>query len=278
MAFNTAITATIGADVAPLAAAGPQVASATDKLAGAMEHRLLGAREVSTAVATSLGLNFEKIAEKVARFATGVSEEEEKNLKMLDTLSSQVADANIEAMHKRLTVEQQLQLALQERVRIEKAIAVNIYSSTAAQVKRLQDELALNKANAVVKELQAKIDADMQAKADEAMKNTQRLKGEVDEINKKNAAELAKERQVDFDLQQKADEAHLQYVSENREMLLLEAKSVQGLTVDEAARLDVLKLIVKQRNEEEQITTLLALNKRTPQEEALLQSLIQQSA
>lgn len=84
-------------------------------------------------------------------------------------------------------------------------------------------------------------------------------------------------RQSLYDFQKTLDDQHAQFVDENMEQLRLEAKAVQGLTVDEAKRLEVLKLIAKQKIIEEQITTLLALKKRTPDEERLLQTLIAES-
>lgn len=102
----------------------------------------------------------------------------------------------------------------------------------------------------------------------------------LDEVGKKQKTaddQSRDRRQKNFDLQQQADEAHLQAVADNIEMLRLEAKAVSGLTADETKRLEVLKLITKQREIEEQITTLLSLNKRTPAEEKQLQLLISQS-
>lgn len=87
MAFGPAITATIGADVAPLQAAGPQVEAATGKIAGGMEKKFLGTHAIVTTLATAFGLNMEKMAQGLARMATGVSEEAEKSWDRLVELS-----------------------------------------------------------------------------------------------------------------------------------------------------------------------------------------------
>lgn len=81
-----------------------------------------------------------------------------------------------------------------------------------------------------------------------------------------------------YDLQQKADEAHRSHVEDNLELLTLEAKAKRGLTEEEAKRLKTLREQSTELDRQEQITSLLSLNKRSPEEEATLQKLIQQSA
>lgn len=89
--------------------------------------------------------------------------------------------------------------------------------------------------------------------------------------------EEKKARQSVYDQQVKADEEHMSQVEANLELLTLTAKATQGLTQEEADRLEVLKLIVKQKSIEAEITTLLSLNDRTPEEEARLQVLIREN-
>ncbi len=141
---SAAIQATIGADVGPLNAAGPAVAAATDKLAGAMEHRLLGARHVASVVAVALGLNIEEIAKKVARLWTGVSEEEEAALKKLEDVSTRAADSHIAAMRAQLSAEKRYQLALQEREQLTYRIAANGAITTQDQIRQKEDQIVLD--------------------------------------------------------------------------------------------------------------------------------------
>lgn len=68
-------------------------------------------------------------------------------------------------------------------------------------------------------------------------------------------------------------------MSEEHEKLMLEAKGINRLSVEEHRRYEVLKLIVKERGIEAQIEELLAipLNKRTEQQKAHLNYLISQT-
>jgi hypothetical protein len=85
-------------------------------------------------------------------------------------------------------------------------------------------------------------------------------------------------RQSAYDRQKKADEDHVDQIKENLELLTLEAKAKQGLTMEEANRLKILREQTKETARQQEITTLLSLNKRTPEEEVLLQTLLKQAA
>jgi len=78
MSFGPAITATIGADVAPLNAAGPAAAAAAGKIAGGITQKFVGAQAVATALGTALGINMQSMSEHVAAFVFGVTAEAKK--------------------------------------------------------------------------------------------------------------------------------------------------------------------------------------------------------
>lgn len=94
----------------------------------------------------------------------------------------------------------------------------------------------------------------------------------------KNEVEMEKRlRQSAYDRQVAADQAHMDAVRENIELLTLEAKAKRGLTLEEAERLKFLREQTKEIARQQEITTLLSLNKRTPEEETRLQILLKQS-
>ncbi len=128
----------LGADTSEfkgkVAEAGQQVAgalgsgagdSAGSKFVGAFEHRLLGARHLSGALATALGLNIEKIAENLARAITGVSKDEEEELKKLVTLSDKLTETTKKNMESQLSTEQLYQSKLIERDSLQKRLDSN---------------------------------------------------------------------------------------------------------------------------------------------------------
>lgn len=92
------------------------------EIASKVAGKLTGMRDVSTAVATALGINFQSIASNMARLFTGVSKDAEDALKRIEQLSTQNADESLKNMRMRLTEEQKYQLALKERERAMKII------------------------------------------------------------------------------------------------------------------------------------------------------------
>jgi len=111
----------------------------TAKTAG----KVLELKDVSTAVATALGINIENIAENIARFVTGVSKAAEEAWKSLGEISDRVAEKNIENMRAQLTEEQKYQLNLKDRERLLKAIDENQAKTAADILRQKQDELKL---------------------------------------------------------------------------------------------------------------------------------------
>lgn len=66
MSFGSAITATIGADVGPLQAAGPQVATAAGNIAGQIAKKF-EFRDIGRTLSTALGLNLTNLAQKLVQ-------------------------------------------------------------------------------------------------------------------------------------------------------------------------------------------------------------------
>lgn len=102
------------------------------KLASKVGDKLLGLREVSTSVATALGLNFEKIADKAAGLFVGMDEAAKEAYKKIKDLSAQVADHNIALMRQRLNVEDQLKLSAADELKARKEVSDAIDRENAA--------------------------------------------------------------------------------------------------------------------------------------------------
>lgn len=126
-----------------------------------------------------------------------------------------------------------------------------------------------------VKEARIKLESDQA----EAAYNTWKVVNDFrQKLVKDQAEEEAKYRQQLADIQSKLDEEHLDTTRENLELLTLEAKAKRGLTEEEATRLKYLREQTVEADRQQQITTLLSLKQRSPEEELVLQKLIQQSA
>lgn len=132
-----------------------------------------------------------------------------------------------------------------------------------------EQEKALEKLRAK-KLKEAEEDSDRQAKQYQLLRDA-RIKALEEEADAEK-----KIRQERYDAQQKQDEEHLNTIKDNLDLLTLEAKAKRGLTEDENKQLQLLRLKVKEQQRIAEITTLLSLNKRTPEEEARLQLLIRQ--
>lgn len=163
-----------------------------------LEHQFTG-RHLGTALATAFGLNIEKIGEHFARMFTGVTEEEEKAYKELEGLTTRVADASIKNMHAMLSDNQKLNLALQDRARLEEAIANNSGKTAAQQVKQAEDRLGLEEKIAEARELQNKIAEAAEKEAERMAKMTDDVKKEFADAEKQRIAELNKRLQEESD-------------------------------------------------------------------------------
>lgn len=237
----------------------------------------LDLRAGSVAIAAAIGLNINAIAESVARFVSGVTKKEEEALKSLAEVSSRVAEAQIAQMRSKASLETQYQLLLQDQERLQRSIADTVGSSAEKVLAREQAKEDLIKAQIAAAAVLAKIEDENGKLAEDRLKNEMSLREQLEGSKKRAAEDEKRFRQEAYDLQQKADEDNLESTKENLELLTLQAKKIQGLTADEAERLKVLQLISRQKVIEDQMTTLLSLKSRTPQEEATLQSLIRQN-
>jgi hypothetical protein len=124
-------------------------------LGGRLEHMFSG-RHLATAVATSFGLNMEKIAEHIARFFTGMSEEEEKAYKNMESLGEKAADLAIKNMKARLSNEELLRMALYERAKLQFEVENSTATTAVQQEERLKKRIKLEETIAEIIDLQKK--------------------------------------------------------------------------------------------------------------------------
>lgn len=266
----------LGLDTGPFRRAGEQAAQASEtigkKIAGNFQFKNLGA-----SLATALGLNIQNIADQLARLFTGLTKEEEANYAKLDTLSDQLAEKQLAAMRERLTDEQRYQLLLSEQERLQQRIADNLGQTTADQLRLKQDQLRLLDVEKESATALARIESERGKVADENYRNEQKLAEQLGKIKADIAADEAKSRQSEYDYEQKLAADRLSYIDANFERLTLEAKAVRGLTTEEAARLEVLRLQAQQLDVQSSIRAVLSLEKRTPEEEKALTLLLRQN-
>lgn len=251
----------------------------------------------------AVGIDVSNIAESIARLWTGVSKEEEANWKKLEELSDRVADANIKALQASLTEEKKYQLALRERAGALARIADIDKSTAKGQVETKEQELRLAQALETISahrlliekqttdELKDRIDVN-EAGRKASRENVTLLARRIELVREdvvlaKVGVDLAntiaereawtnvlKGRQVQYEqLQAQFKKEHALSEKEVVEYTRLEAEAQIGKLLPAGrARLDQIKLIVKEKENEAKIDTILGVPaaKRTFEEKQTL--------
>jgi hypothetical protein len=137
------------------------------QISGQVSKKVLDIGHVGNVVAAALGFNLKEIADNIARWYTGVTKAEEEALQKLESLTTQVADANIKNMRAQLTEEQRYQLALQDRDALLHQIEDSNARTAEEMVKQKMMELKLAEKSAEVIQYESKLRAEA-AKAAEA--------------------------------------------------------------------------------------------------------------
>lgn len=276
----------LGLNLNPFRDSAQKAVAAAGEVSGQLAKKF-ELRDVGRTLATALGLNLQDMAEKVARFITGVTQEEEANLKRLAELSDTVATRTIEAARARLTEEQRYQLLLQEQEKLQARIAENTGRTTADQVRLAEDKLRLLDVEKQATESLAKMQADydrQRLEAQRARENEAKLidnyKRERDEFDRRQAEERDRANKAALAEVEEAERERLATVRENFELMTLEAKLLSGrILPEEKTRLDVLRLQSKEKANVEQMQELLAkgLSNLNPEEKRRLNTLIEQN-
>lgn len=140
--FDQGIKVFFGGDTTRLKASLADAENAVGKFAGSLAKKFEG-RDLARGLATALGLSVDKIAEKVARFFTGMSKEAEAAYGKLGQLTDQLTEKIIAAGTARLSTEKQYELAQINIAQLEKKIAENRGKTIADQVRLTEDKIKL---------------------------------------------------------------------------------------------------------------------------------------
>lgn len=171
--------------------------SAGNKFVGAFEHRLLGARHLSGALATALGLNIEHIGENIARRITGVSKEEEEALKKMGELSDKLTEVTKKAMESQLSDEKLYQLRLGERESLLKKLDENQGKTTEQQNEALKIQISLQENGVELRKLALSLSEKANREYEHMNKLLDEFDRQVEENNRKARAELAEAEKQD---------------------------------------------------------------------------------
>lgn len=125
--------------------------------------KLFGLRDVSHAVATGLGLNLEKIAEKIAEWYTGMNEEEKKAYEESGKLGDELFAAQKKNADARLSEEQKYRKAVQERQKLQEEIET-------ASAEKIGDQNKLTEKKIELERVVGEIEAQDRKRAAEDMK------------------------------------------------------------------------------------------------------------
>lgn len=127
--------------------------SAGGKFIAAFENRLLNARQLSTALATALGLNIQSIAEKAARLITGVSKEEEESLKRMAILSEKLSEVTKKNNQDRLAEEDLLRVKRLELGQLQAKLAANEAQTNEERANAYQTQIEIQEKELEVRKL-----------------------------------------------------------------------------------------------------------------------------
>lgn len=119
------------------------------KLADKVGDKLYGMRDISTAVATALGLNIQNIADNVARYFAGLTKEQEAAFKSVEDMTEKSAAINKANARERLSDGQKLQQLLNEEATARRQLnekqeeAITISQQADKQQKILMENMRL---------------------------------------------------------------------------------------------------------------------------------------
>lgn len=156
---DTQITAKLSADASGFKSVMNDAATFSGGIANKMGHHFTSTRFLAHAAATALGLDFKDISEHLAMFIIGTTKEQQEAYKKIEEISTEVADRQIKLMRANLNLEQQYQLALTERDRLQRRIDNNPGVKPQDQLRLQQDKLALLDKEQAAEETLAKIRA-----------------------------------------------------------------------------------------------------------------------
>jgi len=140
---------------AQTSAASANLGKSLGDLGGRMEHLFQG-RHLVSALAVGLGLEIPKIADHIARFATGMSELEEKASKSVEALSDRATELVLKNGRARMSGEQQLAVAIADRDKLQRQIEASTATTAVQQEEVLKKRIQLEERIAEIRGLEAK--------------------------------------------------------------------------------------------------------------------------
>ena len=159
----TALKAALADSDASIKGFGASGEKSVGGLFDAMENRLTSYRNLSTAVFTALGLNFEKLGEDIARFVTGMSKETEEGYKKLDESNTTSTDKLLAlkaqifaASYSNWTEEDKLNQLLAARAIIDQHLEDNMAHDWVAESLRNAQKIEFNRL--IVQQAQNELD------------------------------------------------------------------------------------------------------------------------
>ena len=137
-------------------------------------QKAFGGKQIGAALATALGINLQNIAENIARFATGQSEETQKLQSELESLGDEAINSAMALAKARNTDEQNLKALIIAQQRLNELVskpATDLQGSVNAE----KAKIALNKVNLEMMGLSEKIEGDRLKVSSEMQAANERL-------------------------------------------------------------------------------------------------------
>lgn len=144
------------------------------KVAGSVMKKMFNAEQIGSAFATALGINIQNIADKIARFATGQSEETQKLQEELAALGDEAINSAMALAKARNTDEQNLKALLITQERLNAAVAKPTNNAQEA-INSEKAKIALNQVSLEILNATEKIEADKLKRSEEMSSVNDRL-------------------------------------------------------------------------------------------------------
>lgn len=170
-------------------------------------------KDAGKSLATALGVSFDAIADKAARFFTGFSKEVEEAYATIIDATTKLADMAIDRMRSRLSDEQKLTLLKQDQLRLEKEIAAAGAREFVRQGRGKGGFL-----REITPEQQAK-QATLSVEQEKNLKEQRELQLKIDDKAKQKADELTKSKAKLVSLEKEGKLASMSDVDQREEQL-----------------------------------------------------------
>lgn len=236
------ISAKLSADASGYRSALSGALDYTGRVAEGITKKL-DIRTAMTAIATAVGLNIQSIAESVARFVTGVTQDTEAQLRGLVSASDAATAATVNSIKAARSEQERYRAAVDEAKRAEE----KMNSRTASFTEKEEAKTKLIQAQAVISEHRAKQEERVVKAGDEELRRRKELQSAQLEADRRNldAAARVKALRKDIEVAQAAintgvlsESGQLDYQKKIHEtkLKLIEAEAAATDAATEAAK------------------------------------------